>query len=74
LLLDLFDRLFELANVFARELSGFGKLRHHRLGAPAEKAEDFVEKTVARNVTRDGRFENVCIADLADAVDRLLPF
>ena len=40
------DHLLELADVVAGEFAGFGELRHHRLGLPAEETQDLVEQPV----------------------------
>ncbi len=61
---DPVDGLFEFANVFAREFSGFGELRHHRQRAAPEEAEDFIQQTMAGGITRDQRFKNVRVSDL----------
>src|SRR6185295_7788626 len=68
-LLEAVDNLLQLANVFARHLSGFGELRHHRLRPPAEEAQDLVEQPMTRDVSLDERLEDVCVADLPHAPD-----
>src|SRR5262245_52418998 len=70
--LDLLDRFLEFADVIARQLSRFGKLRHHRLRPAAEETQDFVEQTMAGQVARDGGLEDMCVADLPDAADGFL--
>ena len=49
-------------------------MRHYGLRAPAEQRQQVVDQPPLRGVARDGRFENVKIADFFDAAQSLLPF
>ena len=61
-------------NVVESQLPGFDQVRHYRLGPTAEHTEEVVDQSALRGVTGDHGLENVRIADLLRAPQRLLVF
>jgi len=54
------------------KVAGFDQLGHHRLHAPAEQGEELIHQPGLGGVARDQRFEDMGVADLARAAQRLL--
>jgi hypothetical protein len=55
---DFLDCPLQFAKVLASKLPGLSELRHHRLRAAAEEAQDLVEKAMPRGVSRHERLKN----------------
>jgi hypothetical protein len=57
-------RFLQLANIVERELSRCGQLRHERLRATAEEAQNVIEHAGSRDVPCHEWLENVRVANL----------
>ena len=58
-------------HIVQSERAGSDKVRHDPLGAAAEESQ---QVPVVRGVAGDHRFENMSVADLLDAAERLFTF
>ena len=56
------------------EFPGFDQMRHHGLGASAEKSQQVVNQAALRGLFGDGGFEDVRVADFLHAAQRQFAF
>src|SRR6188474_3093857 len=66
------QRLARFFDVRERKLARLDEMRHQRLGAAAEQAEQLVDDLAMRGHLGDHRFEDVRVADLLRALQRVL--
>ena len=57
------QQLLASLHVGQGELARFNQMRHHRLGAAAEKSQQVVDQPGLRGIARDGRFKDMRVAD-----------
>src|SRR6476659_2747968 len=66
------DGPLRLPQIIQRQLAGFDQVRHDRLRSSSEHRQEVVVETPLRGAPRDHRLEDMSVADLPDAADRLL--
>jgi hypothetical protein len=55
--------LFGFFHIVESEAAGFDQVRHYRLRAPAEDAEQIVDQAALRGIAGDDCFEDVSVAE-----------
>src|SRR5688572_26470172 len=68
------QQLLRLFDVVERQIAGLDQMRHDRLAAAAEEGEELVDEAALRGGARDGRLEDVRVADLLRPTDGALLF
>lgn len=70
--LRVFAGIFRFLHLGESQPARFDQMRHDRLRAAAEQAQQFVDQPAFGNVSRDDSFKNVSVADLPDAAEHFL--
>src|SRR5215472_14161704 len=64
------QRLLGFFHIVQSQFAGVDEVGHYRLGASAEQRQQLIDQPPLGIAARDGRFENIRIADPLDASQR----